>query len=191
MELVIKGKNTEIPDAAREYVERKIGKLDHYLEQLTQAEVEVAEEKTKSQGDRFVVQLTAVANGTILRAEERDADIRTAVDAVAHTMIQQIKRFKGKALRSGKRGPTIRAGGPGAPRQEAAREEEDEVEAEAGVLVRVKRFPIKPMYPDEAVEQMELLGHDFFLFLDASTNQYGVVYRRGDGQYGMIQPERP
>ncbi len=184
MELVIKGKNTEIPDADREYIERKIGKLDHYLEHLAQTEVEVAEEKTRNQGDRFVVQVTAISNGTILRAEERDVDIRTAVDAVTHTMIQKITRFKGKAHRRGKSGPTIRTIEP------ETQPGEDEGETEDRLFARVKRFSIKPMYPDEAAEQMDLLGHDFFLFLNASTDQYSVVYRRGDGQYGLIEPER-
>ncbi|MDO8670692.1 MAG: ribosome-associated translation inhibitor RaiA [Dehalococcoidia bacterium] len=187
MELIIKGRNTEIPDVARDYIEKKIGKLDHYLEHLVQTEVEVAEEKTKSQGDRFVVQVTAIADGTILRAEERDADMRAAVDAVSHSIIQQIKRFKGKSSRRGRSGLAIRDIEQDTPDPA----DEDQDETEAGILMRVKRFPIKPMYPEEATEQMELLGHSFFLFFNASTDRYSVVYRRGDGQYGMIEPERP
>lgn len=185
MELVIRGRNVDIPEATRDYIEKKIGKLDHYLDHITQTEVEVVEEKTRSQGDRFVIQLTALADGTILRAEEKDANVRTAVDAVARTMVQQIKRFKGKMHRRGRSGPTIRVG----ELEPVAAEEEAEVEASR--FVKVKRFRIKPMYPDEAAEQMELLGHDFYLFFNASTDQYGVVYRRKDGQYGLIEPERP
>lgn len=185
MKLVVKGRNTDVSEETRDYIEKKVGKLDHYLENITEAQVEVAEERTRSQGGRFVIQVTAFANGTILRAQERDANFRTAVDAVAHTIVQQTKRFKEKLQGRGKSGPTIRSAEPVSP---AVREEGFE-EAEPGVIAKIKRFPIKPMDPDEAVEQMELLGHDFFLFLNAASGQYGVVYRRANGQYGLIEPE--
>ncbi len=185
MELVVKGKQTEVTEPIRQYIERKIGKLDHYLDHITGAEVEVAEEQTKSLGDHFVVQVTVLVNGTILRAQEKDGNVRAAVDAAAHTMVKQINRFKGKLYSRSKPGATIREG----ELETSAFPGEDGEKAESGQFVKVKRFPIKPMYPDEAAEQMELIGHDFFLFLNAESGKYGVVYRRANGHYGLIEPE--
>lgn len=182
MQLIIKGKNVEVTDRLRDYVERKVGKLDRYLPTITEARVELSREHTRSAQDRQVVQLTVRAKGKLLRAEERHEDLFAAVDAVLDKMYRQIARYKGK--RYGRRGAAEEeVWGEPLPIEEELEEEQEPA------IVRVKRFRITPMDEQEAIEQMELLGHDFFVFYNANEGAVNVVYRRRDGNYGLIQPE--
>ena len=182
MELTIKGKNVEITDRLRDYVEKKIGKLDRYLPTISDAWVELSTEGTKAAQDRQVCQITVRSNGTILRAEERSDDIFFSIDTVLDKMYRQIARYKGKRQN--------RWRGASAPQLEPLPIEiEDEYEDEQVRIVRVKQFPITPMHPEEAVEQMELLGHDFFVFFNGDEGKINVLYRRKDGNYGLLQPE--
>jgi putative sigma-54 modulation protein len=182
MELTIKGKNVEITDRLRDYVEKKIGKLDRYLPSISDAWVELSTEGTKAAQDRQVCQITVRSNGTILRAEERSDDMFSSIDTVLDKMYRQIARYKGKRQN--------RWRGAGAPQLEPLPIEiEDEYEEEEVRIVRVKQFPITPMHPEEAVEQMELLGHDFFVFFNGDEGKINVLYRRKDGNYGLLQPE--
>ena len=181
MELIIKGKNVEVTDRLREYVEQKIGKLDRYLPSISEAWVELSSEETKAAQDRQVCQVTVRSNGTILRAEERSDDIFSAIDTVLDKMYRQIARYKGK------RKNRWRGAGPTVEPLPIAMEEE--VEEEARSIVRVKRFPMTPMNLEEAVEQMELLGHDFFVFFNGEEGRINVLYRRKGGNYGLLQPE--
>jgi putative sigma-54 modulation protein len=179
MQLIIQGKNVEITDWLREYVERKIGKLDRYLPTITEARVDLSVEKAKSAQDRQVVQVTLRSNGTILRAEERSDDMFASIDAVLDKMYRQIARYKGKRYGRGR-----------APQGESVPfEGEYYEEEETHRIVRVKRFAVAPMDQDEAIEQMELLGHDFFVFFNVDEDAVNVVYRRRDGHYGLLQPE--
>jgi putative sigma-54 modulation protein len=178
MQLIITGKNVEVTDWLRSYVEKKIGKLDKYLPSIDEARVELTVEKTKSAQDRQVAQVTVRSNGTILRAEEKSADIFASIDAALDKMHRQIARFKGKQRRRGR--PTQ---GEMPPVPLPA-----EAEGEPSV-VRVKRFRVSPLEEEEAIEQMELLGHDFFIFLNLGTDRLSVVYRRRDGGYGLLEPE--
>jgi putative sigma-54 modulation protein len=178
MELMIKGKNVEVTNRLHDYVEKKIGKLDRYLPTISEAWVELTTEETKAAGDRHVCQVTVRSNGTILRAEERSDDIFTAIDTVLDKMYRQIARYKGKRQSRWR----------GAAEPEPLPIEED-VEEEVSRIVRVKRFPMTPMGPEEAVEQMELLGHDFFVFFNAEEGRINVLYRRKTGDYGLLQPE--
>ena len=180
MELMIKGKNIEVTDRLRDYVEKKIGRLDRYLPTISEAWVELTTEETKAAGDRQVCQVTVRSNGTILRAEERSDDMFTAIDTVLDKMYRQIARYKGKRQ--------SRWRGTATPPEPLPIEEED-VEEELSRIVRVKRFPMTPMGPEEAVEQMELLGHDFFVFFHADEGRINVLYRRKTGDYGLLQPE--
>jgi len=181
MELVIKGKNTEVAPAVRDYAQRKLGKLNRYLRSISDVKVEFAHENTRSANTREVVQVTVVSNTTMLRAEERAADVYTAVDAVAGTMQRLLERYKGRLYERGR---------PAAPREQLAEELTEVLESEAAPprVVRVKRFNLQPMTPEEAAEQMEMLGHSFFLFLNTTSDQMGLVYRRRDGDYGLIEP---
>ncbi|MFQ6015506.1 MAG: ribosome hibernation-promoting factor, HPF/YfiA family [Anaerolineae bacterium] len=178
MQLIITGKNMEITDMLRGYVEKKIGKLDRYLSTITEARVELTRETTKSAADSHVVQVTLrTARGPILRGEERSGDIFTSIDAVLDKMYKQITRYKGKRQRRGR-----------SQQGETAPLEEEEQER-PGRIVRIKRFQMLPMDAEEAIEQMELLGHNFFVFYNAESGEVNVIYRRRDGNYGLIEPE--
>jgi len=182
MDLTIKGKNVEVTDRLRDYVHKKIGKLDRYLPSITEAWVELSTEETKAAGDRQVCQVTLRSNGTILRAEERSDDMFYSIDVVLDKMYRQIARYKGKRKN--------RWRGAGAPVEPLPIDfEEEEIEEDLAPIVRVKSFPMTPMHPEEAVEQMELLGHDFFVFYNAEEGQLNVLYRRKGGDYGLLQPE--
>jgi putative sigma-54 modulation protein len=182
MELFIKGKNVEVTDRLRDYVEKKIGKLDRYLPTIGEVWVELSTEAAKAAQDRQVCQVTVRSNGTILRAEERSDDMFTSIDTVLNKMYRQIARYKGKRKNRWR-------GTSATPEPLPVQLEEEYEEEEASSIVRFKRFPMIPMIPDEAVEQMELLGHDFFVFFNADEGQINVLYRRKDGNYGVLQPE--
>jgi putative sigma-54 modulation protein len=179
MELQITGKNIELTAEVRQYIERKLGRLNRHLPDITDSKVEIFEEKTKSPQQRFVVQMTVDSHGTLLRSEERGEDLFSAADRVAATMNRQIERFKGKLSRKGKGNSLVKG---------VSQNETTEMPPSAKV-VKIKRFTIKPMSATEAVSQMELLGHNFFLFFNADSEQTNVVYRRKDGDYGLIEPE--
>ena len=181
MELIIKGKNVEVTERLRDYVEKKIGKLDRYLPSISEAWVELSTEGTKAAQDRQVCQITVRSNGTILRAEDRSDDIFSSIDTVLDKMYRQIARYKGKRKNRWRSAPTV-------PEPLPIEVEEEEVEGPSAI-VRVKRFPMTPMHAEEAVEQMELLGHDFFVFYNAEEGRVNVLYRRKDGNYGLLQPE--
>lgn len=181
MELILKGKNVEVTDRLREYVEQKIGKLDRYLPSISEAWVELSSEETKAAQDRQVCQVTVRSNGTILRAEERSDDMFSAIDTVLDKMYRQIARYKGKRKN--------RWRGAGTTVEPLPIALGEELEEEVRNIVRVKRFPMTPMVPEEAVEQMELLGHDFFVFFNAEEGRINVLYRRKGGNYGLLQPE--
>jgi putative sigma-54 modulation protein len=179
MQLTITGKNMEVSEPLKKYVEKKIGKLNRYLPGIDEARVELSVEKVKSQQDRQVVQVTIRSNGTVLRAEERHADMRAAIDAVRDKLQRQVVRFKERNVR-------IRARAQAAAAAAASMESVEELPPR---IVRTKTFTVTPMSSDEAIEQMELLGHDFFVFYNAETGSMNVVYRRKDGNYGLLQPE--
>lgn len=180
MELTIKGKGVEVTERLQNYVEKKIGKLDRYLPSISEAWVDLSVEGTKAAQDRQVCQVTVRANGTILRAEERSDDMFSAIDTVLDKMYRQIARYKGKRQNRWRGAGTV---------AEPLPLELEEFEEEASSIVRYKRFQMTPMNPEEAVEQMELLGHDFFVFYNADEGEINVLYRRKDGDYGVIQPE--
>jgi len=185
MDLSIKGRNVDVTDRLNDYVEQKVGKLDRYLPTITEVWVELSTEGARAAQDRQVCQVTVRANGTILRAEERSDDMFTSIDAVLDKMYRQIARYKGKR-KNRWRGAAF----PMEPLPlEAEDAYEDATEEDASRIVRTKRFRMTPMSADEAVEQMELLGHDFFVFYDADEGQTNVLYRRKDGDYGLLQPE--
>ena len=189
MQLLLQGKNFVISDRVREYCERKIGKLDRYLPDIEEARVEITQEKTKSSQDRNIVQVTLKANGTILRAEERCDSIYPCIDAVANKIHRQIARYKGKREDRwhghAKRGDEVMEAMP-ALEQEVLESIAEENQRE---IVRVKRFHVDPMSEDEAMEQMELLSHNFFVFYNANLGRINVLYRRSDNNYGLIDPE--
>ena len=181
MELQIIAKNSvEVSETIQAYIEKKIGKLGRYLPSIGEVKVEISREGAKLPEQRFTVQVTLDSKGVLIRAQEKSKDIRTAIDKVANVLSKRIERYKGKLYDKGR--------GMSFARQGAAIEAE-EIEAPQRV-VKSKRFLVKPMPVDEAINQMELLGHDFFLFIDADTERLNLLYRRKNGDYGIIEPEK-
>jgi putative sigma-54 modulation protein len=177
---IIAKNNVEVSETIQAYVEKKISKLGRYLPTIDEGKVEICREGTKLPEQRFTVQVTLDSRGVLIRAQEKSKDMRTAIDKVVDVLSKRIERYKGK-LYDKSRGISF-------ARQGAAIEEE-EIEAPKTV-VKTKRFLVKPMTVDEAISQMELLGHNFFLFLDADTERLNLLYRRDDGNYGLIEPEQ-
>jgi len=185
MELIFRGKHLTISDQFRDYASQRLGRLTRYLPSVGHAIVDVRREAKGSDG-RFVVQVTLNANGTFLRAEERSFELMAAIDAAVEALSQQVKRFKQRKLyRSERRvGKEERL-----PLPEGEETPPPGAEMVSGHVVKVKRFAMKPMTEAEAIEQMELLGHSFFLFHDADRDLLALLYRRRDGDYGLILPE--
>jgi putative sigma-54 modulation protein len=188
MQYSLKGKNIEVTDWLRQYVEKKVQRLDRYLPDTYEARVELSAQKTRSSQDRQVAQLTVRSNSDIMRAEERADDMFAAIDTVFDKMGRQIARYRGKRM--------DRWQGQGASREETELPTPDEEaleglaeEQEERRIVRVKRFAVSPMSEEEAIEQMELLGHDFFVFYNPNAGRFNVLYRRKDGNYGLLEPE--
>jgi putative sigma-54 modulation protein len=180
MAIQITAKNMELASAARDYAEKKLGKLDRHLPNILETKVEIIEQKTKSPEDRYIVQVTVNSDGTLLRSEERGADLFIAIDKTAKVLDRQIERFKGKLYHKG------RGFSPVTGKSENGTEQ---LPTSAGKIVKVKRFAIQPMSTEEAIDQMELLGHNFFLFYNMENDRLNLVYRRNDSDYGLIDPE--
>jgi putative sigma-54 modulation protein len=180
MELQIAGTNTEITPAAQRYVERKVAKLNKHLPGIIDIKVEISDEKTKSPQQRYLVRVTVNSGvaDTVFHGEERGEDLFKAVDRVVSIMTRQLERHKGKLYDRGRGSTTARGRYPRAERPAAERS-----------VVKTKHFIIEPMSREEAIEQMERLGHDFFLFVDATSQEVRLLYRRNDGNYGLIEPE--
>lgn len=192
MQLDIRGKNVKLSEERRNLIEKKLGKLSRYLDNMEGATVELASERTRKGGEgRLVVEMTVrtPGNGSLLRAEERDNDLTVALDKLSEKMQGQLTRFKDRMVHHKGR-PRV---GEVAARLQQAEEDENALDTpeveEALNLLKVKNFQVKPMYVDEALEQMELLAHNFFIFQDAETNSISVAYRRNDGAYGLLRPE--
>jgi putative sigma-54 modulation protein len=186
LEVEIYGHNVEVTERINVYVTKKVSRLDRYLPGIEEARVDLAFVKSaRSSADRQVAQITIRGKGFILRSEERADDIFAALDTAVDKMQRRIERFKGKHYRG--RGD----GKSAAEAVEVAAVPEEESGELGPVIVRRKHFPILPMDEMEAIEQMLLLGHEnFFIFFNANSNAINVLYRRRDGTYGLIEPEK-
>jgi putative sigma-54 modulation protein len=185
MDLIIKNRNGKVTERQQIYIKEKIGKLERYLDRLSKATVEVAEEQLRSEGSMHRAQVTLVGDhGILLRAEQRAPELYAAIDSVHDNLQRQIQRYKDKHWRRGK----LRRQGGEIVEVTPETNGDTEPGEQRLRIVRTKEFQVKPMYSDEAVEQMELLGHSFFVFRDAESNQINVLYRREDGNYGLIVP---
>jgi putative sigma-54 modulation protein len=186
MELEIHGRNTEITPRLESYVEKKTSRLDKYMPNLTEVQVDLSTEKTRSAVERQVAQITIRDNrGTFLRAEERSNDMFASIDAVVDKLYRQISRYRGKQQRKWRQGTSQDELVMGDPLPL----EEDLFEDEEASIVRTKRFSLRPITAEEAVDQLELLGHDFFVFYNADDEAINVLYKRRDQNYGLLQPE--
>ena len=173
-------KELDLTDEIKSYIDKKIPRLDRHLDQIDETRIDLAYVKTaREANNRFVAQITLRGRGFILRAEERASDIKPAIDMVMDKIERQIERYKGKKYRS-------RAGAK--PASELLQEEE--IDETQPLIARRKKFTLVPMDEMEAIEQMNMLGHeDFFIFFNMDSNSINVLYKRRDGSYGIIQPE--
>lgn len=188
LEVDIYGRNMEVTERIQDYVTKKVSKLDRYLPGIEEARVDLAYIKSaRSAADRQVAQITVRGKGFILRSEERADDIFAAIDTALDKMQRRVERFKGKHYRG-------RGDGRSAAEVVETAAIEPYIDEETGELmpaiVRRKRFMLTPMNELEALEQMSLLGHEnFFVFFNVNSNAINILYRRRDGNYGLIEPE--
>jgi putative sigma-54 modulation protein len=179
MNLQVKGRNLEVSDQIRSYAEEKLAKLDRLVKDPTRVELELAVEKNPAIADNHVAEATVWTKGPVLRARETSGDMKASIDQLVDKLERQVKRYRDKRRpRKHDRPETvIPEPVPLEPLQEGA------------AIVKTKQFAIKPMAADEAVLQLELVGHDFFVFRNAESDSINVVYRRRDGDYGLIEPQ--
>ncbi|MFC0525429.1 ribosome hibernation-promoting factor, HPF/YfiA family [Pontibacillus salicampi] len=183
MKYNIRGENIEVTEALRDYVEKKIGKLGRYFEEEPSSEVHV---NLSVYNDEQQIEVTIPMPHLLLRAEEQHVDLYAAIDLVVDKLERQIRKHKTKVNRKFRTAEN-------APKYVFAQMEEDAKRAdpynnEDIEIVRNKRFDLKPMDSEEAVLQMDMLGHSFFVFRNVDTDNTNVVYRRRDGKYGLIEP---
>lgn len=177
MRIKVSGKNINVTDALRERVEKKISKFEKYFTPITEANATLSVEK-----NRHIIEVTIPFNGVILRGEEATEDMYTSIDNVVEKLERQIRKQKTRLERRVKDG-SIRFENM-LPFGDNEEELEDEIR-----IIKKKRFAIKPMSSEEAVLQMELLGHNFFVFTNSESEEVNVVYKRKHGDYGIIEPE--
>ncbi len=174
MNLVISGRNIDITEGLRSAVEDKIGKLERYFNASTEVHVTLSTEKSRQK-----IEVTIPMKGSIIRAEQTSSDMYVAIDLVEEIIERQLRKYKNKLI----------------DKEQAAAQlskdflEEDAYDDEEIEIIRTKRFAMKPMDPEEACVQMELLGHNFFVFRNGETDEVNVVYKRKGNTYGLIEPE--
>lgn len=174
MKLNFTGKNMEVTEALKDVTDKKFGKLEKYFQENIEGDVVFSTEK-----NRQIIEVTINLPGTILRAEEASDDMYAAIDKSVDVLERQIRKHKTKLQRRYNNGETIRF------ENVMPLEEEDD----RPKVVKVKRFDMKPMSVEEAILQMELLRHNFFVFMNADSDDLNVLYKRKDGNYGLIEPE--
>jgi putative sigma-54 modulation protein len=174
MKFIIMGKNIEVTEGLRSAVEDKIGKLEKYFTDETEVHVTLSVEK-----DRQKIEVTIPVKGSIIRSEQVSSDMYVSIDLVEEIIERQLKKYKNKLVDKQQAAANFR--------QEYI--EKDYVDDDEVKIIRSKKFDIKPMYPEDACVQMELLGHNFFVFCNAETDQVNVVYKRKGNTYGLIEPE--
>jgi putative sigma-54 modulation protein len=173
MQLQVRGKNVEVTDAIRGYAEQKLRKLERHLSDQARCELELAVEKNPSIAASHVAEATIWSKGPVIRAREASEDMRASIDQLIAKLERQATRYRDKRKRR-----SARANGRARATPEVNVEE----------VVKTKQFPVGPLSPEEAIDQLELVGHDFFLFRNADSDELNVVYRRHEGGYGLIEP---
>ncbi len=173
MKLVIQGKNFQVTDDVLKYAEKRLSTVEKFFDNIQELNTIISKER-----GNIKVEVTLSASGTVIRGESRTPDVFSSIDDVVDKLKRQIKKYKERFIER---------------RREAAKEKKlertVEVEEEEPRIVKVKRFILKPMDEEEAIMQMELLGHNFFVFLNSRTDKFNVIYKRTDGNYGLIEPE--
>ena len=178
MRLEVRGKNVEVNEQLLSYAEGKLGRLEKHLNDSTRLELELAVERNPSISANHVAEATVWTKGPVLRARESSQDVRASIDQLVDKLERQVTRYREKRRRR-------QARDNGVPPVTGVPVVEGEEEP---VIVKAKQFAVKPMTPEEAVLQLELVGHDFFVFRNGDSGDLNVVYRRRDGNYGLIEP---
>ena len=174
MKFIISGKNIEVTEGIKAAIEEKLGRLDKYLVDDTIVNVTLSVQKGRQK-----IEVTIPMKGHIIRAEEGSEDMYVSIDLVEEVIERQLRKYKNKIVQ--------REQGAGSFRQEFIDKEAEDEEVR---IIRTKQFDMKPMYPEDACVQMELLGHSFYVFVNAETEQINVVYKRKGNTYGLIEPEQ-
>ena len=183
MQIVVKGRHMTVTDSTREYAIEKVSRAAKVFDSNTiTAEVELYHEKNPSIEKNFIAEVTIYTKGPVIRAKEAATDMHAAIDLVSEKLEVQVRKYKGKL----KDRHSAKAAQPPVP----APAIEPEEEPEGPVIVKTKTLQVKPMTEEEAMLQMELLGHDFFVFVSSETDLVSVLYRRRDGDYGLIEQNR-
>lgn len=178
MKIELHGRHVELTDRVREYAERKIGRLDRYLQDFRSARLDLSHGTKRGRGDVFTAQVTAHTGAGVLRAEEVDTDVFAAIDLAAAKLHRQVERYRGKRL--------DRWHDHSRPRP--IEEPDEPMPAERGQVLRRKQFALYEMDEREAIEQLNLVDHDFYVFVNGHNGLVNVLYRRRDGGYGLIEP---
>jgi len=181
MEVELQARHVELTDKVRTYVERKIGRLDRYLPNPSTTRVDLGRRVTRSNGEVYTAQITTWVNGTVLRAEEMSSDLYAAIDLASQKIHRQVERYRGKRL--------DRWHERVEPLPVEALPAEPDAQTIPPTIVRRKRFVVYAMTEPEALEQFELLGHDFFIYRNVDTGEINVLYQRENGELGLIEPD--
>jgi putative sigma-54 modulation protein len=183
MKLQVKGRNVDVTDSLFSYAERKLGKLARHLSDESRCELELAVEHNPSINQKQVAEATVWTKGPVLRARETTTDMYASIDLVADKLERQVKRYRERRTRKAAQHMAVHHAQPPVDVAELP-------DQETAVIVKTKQFNMKPMPPEEAMLQLELIGHDFFVFVNAESEDVNVIYKRRDGNYGLIEPSR-
>lgn len=183
MRFIITGKNIEVTQGLKDAIEQKLGKLERYFTPETEVTVTLSVVRLSQK-----IEVIIPVKGTIIRSEQASDDMYVSIDLVEEIIERQLRKYKNKLVAKSQGRPTSSAE-PGSLRKEFLESDDEWSEDDSVKIVRTKRFGIKPMFPEDACIQMELLGHSFFVFSNAETDEVNVVYKRKDGTYGLIEPE--
>jgi putative sigma-54 modulation protein len=189
LKVTVTGRNMAVTDALDEYASEKVGHLERYLDRLAGIAVVLGTENARRPSERYTAEATAIIKGRTVRAQVADANMYAAIDAVTDKMHQQLTRLK-ERTRDHKRGDSPEIVGTDVESGivlplDVDEDGDDEQEPR---IVRTKQFLLKPMFSDEAIEELEALDHEFFVFLNAENEQVSVIYKRRDGNFGLIEP---
>ena len=183
MNFIISGKNIDVTPGLKDAIEQKLGKLERYFTPETEIIVTLSVEK-----ERQKIEVTIPVKGNIIRSEQTSDDMYVSVDLVEEVIERQLRKYKNKLVAKSQGHPTA-AVPSGSIKKEFIESDDESSDDDEIRIVRTKKFGIKPMYPEDACVQMELLGHNFFVFYNAETEQVNVVYKRKGNTYGLIEPE--
>lgn len=175
MNFIISGRNIDVTSGLRSAIEQKLGKLERYFTPTTEIIVTLSVEK-----ERQKIEVTIPVKGTIIRSEQVSDDMYVSIDLVEEVIERQLRKYKNKIIDRNQEGGNLQPG---------FMDSDEDTDDDEIRIIRTKRFGMKPMFPEDACVQMELLGHAFFVFENAETSEVNVVYKRKNGTFGLIEPE--